>query len=290
MVIFKKAQDLKAFLAGKRQKGQRIGFVPTMGALHAGHTSLVEAAVAQSDLVVCSIFINPTQFTERTDFEKYPVTTEADIEMLIDAGCNVLYMPAADDVYPDGPDKMASFSFGYLDAILEGAMRPGHFTGVGQVVGRLLDIVEPDLLFMGQKDFQQCMVVKKLLELKGLSQSVKMVICATKREADGLAMSSRNQRLNQPQRTLSASIYQCLVSIQGKLGNGSFELARKECIDLLKDKGFDPEYVELADAKDLAILRDYDSSRSMVTLIAAKIGGVRLIDNLLLQTEPEPVR
>lgn len=259
-----------------------IGFVPTMGALHDGHRSLVKKAVDSKDFVVCSIFVNPTQFNDKTDFEKYPVTPDADILLLTQAGCHVLFLPDVQEMYPDGTGKGNDFDFGYLDTVLEGAHRPGHFKGVGQVVARLLNIVQPDRLYMGQKDYQQCMVVRSLLGQMNISDKTELIICPTLREPDGLAMSSRNTRLTEPQRALAVVIYQCLVSIQGKVNDGNFDIVQKECLDILKDKGFEPEYVALADARDLALLDNYDTAKPMVALIAAKLGQVRLIDNLLV--------
>jgi len=282
MVIFKKEQDIRQYLKGQSSNGTRIGFVPTMGALHAGHRSLLDQAKQSGALVVCSVFINPTQFNDKSDFEKYPVTREADIRMLLDAGCDVAFFPEVTEMYPNGADGTATYDFGYLDTILEGAQRPGHFKGVGQIVARLIEIVEPQYLYLGQKDYQQCMVIKKLLELTGRAEQVKLVICPTVREADGLAMSSRNMRLTDPQRALAATIYQCLVSIQGKQLSDHFALVQKECLDLLKDKGFEPEYVALASSENLSLLEDYATDTEMVALIAAKIGDIRLIDNILL--------
>ncbi|RYZ56425.1 MAG: pantoate--beta-alanine ligase [Sphingobacteriales bacterium] len=282
MVIFKKAHDIKVYLDTKKGKNDHIGFIPTMGALHAGHVSLIRAAVDNGDFVVCSIFVNPSQFNEKSDFDKYPVTQEADIRMLIDAGCDVLFMPSTDEVYPGGYEKHTPVDFGYLDTILEGALRPGHFQGVGQVVGLLLDIISPERLYLGQKDYQQCLVIKKLLDERGNAEGPELIICPTKREEDGLAMSSRNARLTEPQRALAAVIYQCLVSIQSKQHLDRFQLVCKECIDLLEKKGLKPEYVSLADAETLEIIEDYDPSRKMVALIAARIGDVRLIDNLVI--------
>ena len=259
-----------------------IGFVPTMGALHEGHRSLVKKSADNKDLVVCSIFVNPTQFNDKTDFEKYPVTPEADILLLTQAGCHVLFLPDVQEMYPRGTGTGNHYDFGYLDTVLEGAHRPGHFKGVGQVVARLLQIVQPQKLYMGQKDYQQCMVVRSLLQQMGIADTTELVICPTLREPDGLAMSSRNTRLTEPQRSLAPVIYQCLVSIQGKAAEGNFAIVQKECADLLEEKGFKPEYIALADAGDLALLDNYDAGRPMVALIAAWLGGVRLIDNLLL--------
>lgn len=280
MFIFKKASDLDEYLSARRAEGIKIGFAPTMGALHQGHVSLLSRAAADGMLTVCSIFVNPTQFNDKNDLAKYPVSTEADIEMLLQAGCNVLFLPDAGEVYPDGENAAPTYDFGYLDTVLEGAKRPGHFKGVGQVVARLLDIVQPDKLYMGQKDYQQCMVVSKLLQLTG--SKAEMVICPIVREQDGLAMSSRNRRLTDPQRSLAGIIYQCLVSIQAKQGTDSFALAKKECEDLMIAKGLTPEYINLAQADDLQLLPEYAPGSIMVALIAARVGDVRLIDNILL--------
>jgi len=281
MVIFKRVADLKEFIYKQRQEGRNIGFVPTMGALHQGHLSLVKRAKDEGTLVVCSIFVNPTQFNDKSDFEKYPISVDTDIELLTGAGCDVLLLPGVNDVYPNGPEAMKTYDFGYLDTILEGAKRPGHFKGVGQVVARLLEIVEPNKLYLGQKDYQQCKVITKLAELTE-QKDLDIVICATTREADGLAMSSRNRRLTEPQRTVAGLIYQCLVSIESKQDNTSYAIVRKECEDILTAKGFAVEYVALANAGNLELLDEYKKGTPMVALIAAKIGEIRLIDNLVL--------
>jgi pantoate--beta-alanine ligase len=282
MVIFKKINDLQHYLNEQRKQGYNISFVPTMGALHKGHRSLVEKGRTIKDtIVVCSIFVNPTQFNEKEDFDKYPTSIEADIELLIEADCDVLFLPSVHEVYPNGIQDNDNYDFGELDKILEGAHRPGHFKGVGQVVSRLLQIVQPNYLLLGQKDYQQCMVIKKLLELTVLN-NIHIVICPTVREADGLAMSSRNVRLTETQRLLAATIYQCLVSIQSKQAEGDFTVVQKECIDLLTRKGFTPEYVALANANDLTLLDNYTPDTPMVALIATKLGTVRLIDNVLV--------
>jgi pantoate--beta-alanine ligase len=280
MVIFRKAADVQQYLS---QAVKPIGYVPTMGALHAGHTSLIGQARKDGLLTVCSIFINPTQFNDPEDLRVYPVTTEADIALLLDAQCDVLFLPDEQGIYPHGTVMATAYHFGALESVLEGAHRPGHFRGVGQVVGRLLEIIQPRYLYMGQKDYQQCMVIKKLLQLTGREADTDLVICPTVREPDGLAMSSRNRHLTEPMRALSSTIYQCLVSIQSKVDSLQFAVVQKECTELLKQKGFEPEYVELADAETLELLPDYDSGRKMVALIAAKLGKVRLIDNMLLQ-------
>jgi len=282
MVILKKVRDIQDYLYQKKAEGGSIGFVPTMGALHAGHISLVQKGIADGMLVVCSIFLNPTQFNDKNDLAKYPVSTEHDIELLIKAGCDVLFLPDVEEIYPGGDEHARTYDFGYLDTVLEGAKRPGHFRGVGQVVARLLNIVQPHLLYMGQKDYQQCMVVRELVTLIGREDELKVIFCPTTREDDGLAMSSRNRRLTEPQRVTAGAIYQCLVSIQSKQEHTGFEVVKKECEELLRAKGFEPEYVALADARDLTILDEFNKHIPMVALIAAKIGQIRLIDNYLL--------
>jgi len=282
MVIFKKTADLQQYIASERIAGRNIGFIPTLGALHAGHISLINTAHNNKDLVVCSIFVNPTQFNDKSDYEKYPVTVSEDIGMLTEAGCDVLFLPGIEEIYPEGTDKSPVFDFGYLDTILEGAQRPGHFKGVGQVVSLLFEAVHPQNVYMGQKDYHQCMVIKKLLEITGLQDKITLHICPTVREADGLAMSSRNRRLTEPQRMLAGCIYQCLVSIESKAGTATFEVVQKECTDLLTAKGFAPEYVVLANADDLTLLNNYTPGIPMVALIAVRLGDVRLIDNLVL--------
>jgi pantoate--beta-alanine ligase len=280
MVILKKATDLKHYLS-QEVNSKTIGFIPTMGALHSGHLSLVQKAKNNGNLAICSIFLNPTQFNDKKDYEKYPVSTDNDIELLAKAGCDVLFLPSVSEVYPNGPDQAPTYDFGYLDTILEGQKRPGHFKGVGQVVARLLEIVQPQYLYLGQKDYQQCMVISRLAEILG-SHDLKIVICPTSREPDGLAMSSRNRRLTDPQRAIAGIIYQCLISIQAKQNDDRFAIVKKECEDLLREKGFETEYVALADARDLTLLNDYNNDIPMVALIAAKIGEIRLIDNMLL--------
>jgi pantoate--beta-alanine ligase len=285
MIIFKTEQDLTEYLGAQARQERVIAFIPTMGALHEGHKSLIDQAKISGGLTICSIFINPTQFNDKLDFQNYPITEKEDISLLLEAGCDVLFMPSVEEIYPQGVTQAFDFDLGDLGNILEGQFRPGHFQGVSQIVDRLLSIVKPHFLYLGQKDYQQCMVISKLLEPGGRHESVQVVICPTVREEDGLAMSSRNRRLTDPQRALAASIYQCLVSIQGKQSNDLFQIVQKQCLDLLREKGFDPEYVSLASASDLSLLEDFDPGKPMIALVAAKIGDVRLIDNLLINPE-----
>lgn len=280
MFIFKTVEDVRDCLRKHREMGGGIGFIPTMGALHQGHLSLIRAAQQEKMVTVCSIFVNPTQFNNPADLEKYPRTIEEDIKMLTEAGCDVLFLPDEKEIYPKGKTITEPYDLGQLDTVLEGAYRPGHFQGVAQVVDRLLQVVAPDKLYLGQKDFQQCAVLKKLIA--GKHPATQLEVVPTMREADGLAMSSRNRRLTEPQRNIAGLIYQCLISIQTKKGVQAFSIVQKECVDILTRKGFRPEYIELVDADTLELLPDYDLSRKMIALIAAYIGDIRLIDNLEL--------
>src|SRR5690242_13565632 len=200
MILFKKVIDLRKWLDHQRQTENNIGFVPTMGALHSGHLSLIEASKKENSITVSSIFVNPTQFNDPTDFEKYPVTIEKDIDLLEGIGCDAIFLPSVEEIYPNGTKSVKHYELGYLEKILEGKFRPGHFQGVCMVVERLLEIVEPDKLYLGQKDFQQCMVIRKLISLMGKENTISLEISPTLREPDGLAMSSRNVRLNEEER------------------------------------------------------------------------------------------
>lgn len=282
MIVFSDIKNLQEYLISARKTQQSIGFVPTMGALHEGHLSLVKTAKNNHDIAVVSIFVNPTQFNDKEDFINYPITREADISLLESQNCDVAFIPEVKEIYPDGIHQHTLYDLGEVEYILEGAIRPGHFQGVAQVVSRLLDIVEPDKMYLGQKDYQQCIILKKLLHILRKQDVTVIDILPTKREPDGLAMSSRNRRLTEPQRAVAGTIYQCLVSIQSKQSHSSFEFIKNECLDLLQAKGFVPEYISLADADDLTLMDDFDLKRKMIVLIAAKIGNVRLIDNMLL--------
>jgi pantoate--beta-alanine ligase len=283
MIIFKTKNELQEYLHVQRSQNKKIGFVPTMGALHDGHISLIINAKKDEMLTVCSIFVNPAQFNDKDDFDKYPSTLGADIALLDMAGCAILYLPSVNEIYPNGVENAISYGFGKLETVLEGAKRLGHFNGVGKVVGILLETIMPDALYMGNKDYQQCLIVKDLCRQMNLSERIRFVFCPTSREADGLAMSSRNRRLTEPQRAIAGIIYQCLISIQSKYSSGgNFAIVQKECLDLLRAKGFEVDYISLSDANTLEELAQYDPNKKMIALIAAKIGNVRLIDNMMV--------
>jgi pantoate--beta-alanine ligase len=280
MILFKKSADLRPWLDGRAAHGKKTGFVPTMGALHAGHIHLIDACRSVTDLSICSIFVNPAQFNDPRDFKKYPVSTEKDIEMLTKAGTDLLFLPSIQEIYPGGETGLETYDLGGLETILEGHYRPGHFQGVCQVMSRLLNAVRPDHLFMGQKDIQQCLVVKRLIEI--LQVSVQFHTVPTVREADGLAQSSRNRRLNPVQRKNAVAIFRTLGLIREKLVSGDLGpvlgLARKK----LDAAHFKTDYIEIARAADLQPIQSWNGNEKVVALIAAFQGEVRLIDNMLL--------
>ncbi len=280
MLIFHTIQPLQKHLRSQRQRGQLVGFVPTMGALHPGHLSLIAQSKQEAGYTVCSIFVNPTQFNDPKDFEKYPVTIKADIEMLLKAGTDVLFLPAVQEIYPATPGKAEHFELGFLETVLEGKYRPGHFQGVCQVMYRLLTIVRADHLYMGQKDYQQCMVVSHLIAAKRIA--TKMHIAPTLREADGLAMSSRNVRLDQEQRKTASAIFQTLNQMKAELQPGEVINIKERATSFLQSKGFRVDYTELAHADTLALLDHWNGTDPVVAVIAAYLGEVRLIDNMVL--------
>ena len=282
MIIYKKPGELQDLLEKKKMKKYQVGFVPTMGALHTGHLSLVDAAKKQNKIVICSIFVNPTQFNDPEDFKKYPITLEKDILMFEEAGCDVLFIPSVQDIYPNGIDHLKHYELGFLETVLEGKFRPGHFQGVCMAVEKLLLIVQPDKLYLGQKDFQQCMIIVRLIELMGLDEKVNVRICPILREKDGLAMSSRNMRLNKEQRAKAPALYETLIFLKQNICNGSLRDLKKEATDQLKKKGFKTDYVEIANAKTLKPINEWDARTNILGLVAAHIDGVRLIDNMMV--------
>jgi pantoate--beta-alanine ligase len=241
-----------------------------MGALHAGHISLIDISKKACDITVCSIFVNPTQFNDPGDYQKYPITIEKDISLLEAAGVDALFLPEVHEMYPDGTAGLETYDLGHLETILEGKYRPGHFQGVCQVMRRLLDLVRPDDLFMGSKDYQQCMVVQRLIQLMGWP--IRLHRCPIVREPDGLAMSSRNTRLSPEERQRATAIYRSLQSLRS---GAPLSTAQK----ILDDAGFRVDYIAICDAETL---EPTSPSPGAVALIAAFQGEVRLIDNMLL--------
>jgi pantoate--beta-alanine ligase len=280
MIIFRQAAAISRYLNGVVGSGKTIGFVPTMGALHQGHLSLIEAAKSGNDCSVCSIFVNPTQFNNATDFAKYPITIANDINLLEAFGCAVLFLPDVAEIYPNGTALSTPYPLGDLEKVLEGQYRPGHFQGVCQVVERLLRIVQPQRLYLGGKDYQQCRVIQKLVALKDLPVSIE--VCPTLREADGLAMSSRNMRLSPEARLRASAIFDTLQFLQQQLAPGELTPLIEEATTTLTEKGFEVDYIAFADAQSLTPRSVWDGQSAIVALIAAFCDGVRLIDNMVL--------
>jgi len=282
MIIFKTAHELQNHLNRSKINGLNIGFVPTMGALHDGHLALVKNSKSETGLTVCSIFVNPTQFNDAKDYEKYPVTIEQDIYKLESNDCDILFFPSTTEIYPQAADKKKHFELGYLEEILEGKYRPGHFQGVCMVVEKLLKLVVPDTLYLGQKDYQQCMVIRKLIELMGMQERIELKISPTVREKDGLAMSSRNLRLSADERANAISIYEALLFLKEQVNHLQPNDLKKKSVAQLQQKGFKVDYVEIADARTLLPLDHFDRKIKTVALVAAYLNEVRLIDNMML--------
>lgn len=280
-----------------KKGSKRLGFVPTMGALHEGHLSLLRAAKRRSLVTICSIFVNPTQFNDPKDFEKYPITTEQDLAKLRAMGCDLVFLPSVKEIYPAGTTNKKPIDFGFLATTLEGEHRPGHFDGMAQVVERLLRITEPDYLFMGLKDYQQQLIVAQLISYRNMG--VKLVSLPTLREKDGLAMSSRNVRLGKDARRKAVSLHKELNYVAAQISTLKIQSLEavsqkpeaKSLADVIKKytstskvrlvkKGFEVEYLEVRNAKTLSVLTNI--REKMVVLVAAKIDGVRLIDNVVV--------
>ncbi len=280
MILFKTTNELKKYTIARRSAGVPIGFVPTMGALHAGHLSLIRSSKKDTGFTVCSIFVNPTQFNDPTDYQQYPVTIEQDIRTLEKEGCDVLFLPSVQEIYPVGLQKK-QYKLGALETYLEGKYRPGHFQGVCQVVDRLLSIVAPDQLFLGRKDYQQCMVIAELIHQTG--KNISLQIVPTMRETSGLAMSSRNLRLTATDREKASVIYQTLQWIKTTIQPGSVEDIVTTANKILLDAGFDKvDYISIAHAQSLEPVEYWDGQTPLVALAAAFLAGIRLIDNISL--------
>ncbi|HRD37869.1 MAG TPA: pantoate--beta-alanine ligase [Bacteroidia bacterium] len=280
MIIVRNKAELMPILERQRVNGKIIGFVPTMGALHAGHISLIENSLKQSDFTVCSIFVNPTQFNDKADLERSPRMPEKDAAMLEKAGCHMLYMPEVMDIYPETDTRV--FDFGHLDKVLEGAHRDGHFNGVGQVVSRLFDIVKPQKAFFGLKDYQQVAIIKKLCEI--LNYKIEIIACPILREADGLAMSSRNMLLNEEERKAASLIPQLMQEAQTRLNNAEpIESVKKYVLEKLSHNPiYKPDYFDVCDANTLLPLNSLIIKGPSIILIACFVGKIRLIDNLVM--------
>jgi pantoate--beta-alanine ligase len=278
MQILRDIASAIEFIKGQKRAGKSIGLVPTMGALHAGHLSLVSRSATENDVAVASVFVNPIQFNNAGDLAKYPRTLERDIELLTSAGGSAVFCPTAEEMYSTQP--VISIRFGHLDKILEGEFRPGHFSGVGIVVAKLFNILQPNTAYFGQKDYQQFLVIQQLA--RDLNFPLNLVCADIVREADGLAMSSRNQRLSSEQRSQAALLFEVLSGTKTMLGKKPLSLLKAEASEKLSAVGIQLEYLELASRENLSLLSEYNSSTPSLLLIAAFVGEVRLIDNLFV--------
>ncbi len=276
MQIFRSEDSLKDFL---ENAVGRVGFVPTMGALHAGHLQLVNEAKKSCDLVIVSVYVNPTQFNNAVDLENYPRDEEGDAEKLRGAGCDVVWFPKESEMYPDGLTSN-QYDLGTLEDVMEGTFRPGHYQGVATIVDRLFRVVKPDVAVFGEKDFQQVAVIRKMVELKG--HTVQIVTAPTVREQSGLAMSSRNELLTSEHRREAAVIYRSMewVKQEGRAMEPSE--AVRVVRDEITQRGLEVEYVEIADSNTLVSLENWNDSQVPRIFVAAYAGKVRLIDNLYL--------
>jgi len=278
MKLVKTVKDLQDNLLLLRIRGS-VGFVPTMGALHKGHVSLVENAADENNVVVVSIFVNPTQFNNHEDFKRYPRDLETDLNVLADAGCDLVFAPSADEMYPV-PDNR-KFNFGALETVMEGKYRPSHFNGVAQVVSKLFDMVKPDKAYFGLKDFQQLAIIKSLV--KQLNLSVEIVPCPIIREKSGLAMSSRNELLSVEERENAAIISETLFMAKELAGQKSVnELIKWVTERINKDPFLTVEYFEIVDDENLQPIKSWEDKNIKVGCIAVYCGKVRLIDNIVL--------
>ena len=282
MILFKKKDDIQHFIAALHKKNKKIGFVPTMGALHRGHISLLQAARKKCDVVVCSIFVNPTQFNDKKDLEKYPRTIEKDVDLLLRNSCDALFYPDEATIYPEGTAAQKQLQLGTIEFILEGKFRPGHFQGVANVVSRLFDIIKPDEVFFGQKDLQQTKVIEYLISNNPGFQKIHLNIVPTLREPSMLAMSSRNTRLTPRQLEQAPAIYNALQFLKEHLSKGNLSPLLDRARQQLTAKGFRTEYITIVNSTNLEEVIDWDGHLPLTALAAAFLGDVRLIDNLEL--------
>lgn len=278
MYLFKKEQLLNDFLKKKKQK---IAFVPTMGALHNGHLSLIKKGKDLGGLVVSSIFVNPTQFDNAEDLKKYPRTVEDDVAKLVSVETDVLFLPSVDEIYPKGTEPTKVYDFGELDQTMEGEHRDGHFAGVAQVVNRLLEIVRPDWIVMGQKDIQQTAIVRSLL--KQTSHKTQLVIAPTIREADGLAMSSRNRRLLPEERAEAPILHTALQAAKAQYKKEAIGDVKAAAIASIEESGnLKVDYFEIVDLHTMQPIAEWGNAKEIAICTAAFLGKVRLIDNVLI--------
>lgn len=277
MTVVTTKKELDSCIESFKKEGKTIGFVPTMGALHSGHLSLVKESKKLSDITVVSIFVNPTQFNDAEDLKRYPRTLDKDVKLLESVGADVIFAPSVEEIYPE-PDTRV-FDFGYLESVMEGAKRPGHFNGVGQVVSRLFDIVKPHKAFFGMKDFQRVAIIKNMV--RQLKYNIEIVACPIIREEDGLAMSSRNMLLEDEHRKNAPHIYAtlkkaCNLAVQMSVS----DLKKWVVKEINTNPLLEVDYVEFVDDTTLEIIENWDKKEAVVACVAVYAGKIRLIDNI----------
>ncbi|WP_242926331.1 pantoate--beta-alanine ligase [Pontibacter vulgaris] len=279
MEVIEQVGTIRQTVQALRCSGKTIGFVPTMGALHEGHLQLLRASAQENDITICSIFVNPTQFNNPDDYKLYPRTMEEDIALLKTVGCNYLFAPNAGEVYRE--QTLLQFSFGVLETVMEGEHRPGHFNGVATIVGKLFNLVQPHKAYFGQKDLQQVAIVRQLVN--GLSFNLELVCYPTVRETDGLAMSSRNKRLNEEQRQIATHLYKALQQAKAELKQKPVASIKQSIAEYLQSiNQVALEYFEIADPDTLQPVEDVSKYKQVALCIAAFVGEVRLIDNIIV--------
>jgi pantoate--beta-alanine ligase len=278
MEVLHSVLDTRQWLAGKRSIGKSIGFIPTMGALHQGHLELVSRSCEENDISGCSIFVNPIQFNNPEDLKKYPRALEDDLKLLEEAGCDLVFVPSVEEMYPEPETK--KFDFGPLERVMEGASRPGHFNGVAVVVEKLFDIFGPCRAYFGEKDFQQLRIIQSLVKMEHIP--VEIIPCPTVREADGLAMSSRNRRLSEEERAVAPMIYKVLLNAKDLANKTSVSEVKKISTAMLESQGFQVDYFVIADSETLQPIKTWEETSRVIACVAAFLGSVRLIDNMIL--------
>lgn len=277
MEIIRKVALLRRRVEEEKQCGRSVGLVPTMGALHAGHVSLIDLARKENDIVVVSVFVNPTQFNNPEDLRTYPRTEEADCEKMTNAGVDIAFIPSVEEVYPE-PDTRV-FDLGAVAEVMEGPMRPGHFNGVAQIVSKLFDMVQPHRAYFGEKDFQQIAVIRRMVELEGFN--IEIIDCPIMRENDGLAMSSRNVRLTTSQRQIAPAIHKALVaSLEYALTHTIEETKQRVINEINSQPEMEVEYYEIVDSLTMQPIANWEDSKCPVGCITVYCGEVRLIDNI----------
>jgi len=280
MKVVRTAAELNQEVANQRKDGQTIGFVPTMGALHVGHISLVNKCLNDGCYTVCSIFVNPTQFNDKNDLKNYPRMPEQDLALLEERGVHLVFMPSVEEMYPETDTR--TFDFGSIDKVMEGAKRPGHFNGVAQVVSKLFAMVQPDRAYFGEKDFQQVAVINAMV--KQLGFKVEIVRCPIVRDTDGLALSSRNMLLNPTQRASAPNIYKALSDAKQVGSSISIEEIKEKVVAQVNTNSeLEVEYFDVVDADSLQSLSSWEESNNIFGCIAVKVGAIRLIDNIRLK-------